>query len=62
VFEKRLMRRTFLALIEVEKIYENCILKCYSSPDTIKVIKSRRIRWVGSCTIGSFSRRAQLNE
>jgi hypothetical protein len=50
----------------------------YSSPSIIRVIKSRRMRWAGhaarmgerrnagkfssSCTIGGFSRRAQLHE
>jgi hypothetical protein len=44
VSENRLMRRAFLALTEAENIDKNCILKCYFSPDTIKMLKSRRMR------------------
>jgi hypothetical protein len=59
------------------KLNNEELYKLYSSPDVIRNIKSRRMRWtehvarmgrssigkfLSSCRIGDFSRRAQLLE
>jgi hypothetical protein len=52
VFKNRVLRRIFwLKRDEVtgewRKLYDEELNDLYSSPNTIQVIKSRRLRWVG---------------
>ena len=52
VFENRLPRRIFgpktdEVTVEWRKLRNNYLYALYSSPNAIRVMKSRRLRWVG---------------
>jgi hypothetical protein len=51
VFENRLLRRIFGPRREEDgswrKLHNNEFHNLYSSPNTVRVIKSRRLRWAG---------------
>jgi hypothetical protein len=52
VFETRVLRRIFgpkrdEVTGEWRKLHNGELLNLYSSPDTIRLIKSRRMRWAG---------------
>jgi hypothetical protein len=55
VFENRVLRRIFgpkrdEVTGEWRKLHKEELLDLYSSPSIIRIIKSRRIRWVGHVT------------
>jgi hypothetical protein len=52
VFEKRVLRRIFgpkrdEVTVEWRKLHNEELHNLYSSPDTIRQVKSRRMRWAG---------------
>jgi hypothetical protein len=52
VFENRVLRRIFIAKRDEvmgywRKLHNDELNKCYSSPNIIRMIKSRRMRWAG---------------
>jgi hypothetical protein len=63
VFEKRVLRRIFGpkrddVTGEWRKLHNEEICDMYSSPSTIRVIKSRRMRWAGH--VARMGRRGML--
>jgi hypothetical protein len=54
VFENRMLRRIFGLKMEEDrswrKLHNDELHSLYSSPSIVKVIKSRRMRWVGHVT------------
>jgi hypothetical protein len=53
VFENRVLRRIFGPKREEDgswrKLYNDKLHNLYSSPNIVRVIKSRRLRWIGTC-------------
>jgi hypothetical protein len=54
VFENRILRRIFgpkrdEVMGEWRKLHNEELLNLYSSPDIIRQVKSRRMRWAGPC-------------
>jgi hypothetical protein len=52
VFEKRVLRRIFgpkrnEVTVELRKLHNEELFDLYSSPNIFRVLKSRRMRWVG---------------
>jgi hypothetical protein len=47
VFENRVLRRIFGPKRELRKRHNEELRDLYSSPNTMRVIKSRRMRWAG---------------
>jgi hypothetical protein len=51
VFEKRVLRRIFRPMREVDgswrKLHNDEFHDLYSSPNIVRMIKSRRMRWAG---------------
>ncbi|KAJ4441290.1 hypothetical protein ANN_11144 [Periplaneta americana] len=56
VFENKVLRKIFGAKREWRKLHNTELHALYSSPDIIRNIKSRRLRWAGhvACSMGEF--------
>ena len=47
VFKNRALRRIFEPKRDVVRLHNEELYVLYSSPSNIRVIKSRRLRWIG---------------
>jgi hypothetical protein len=47
VFENRILRRIFQPKTEWRKLHNEELNDLYSSPSIIRIIKARRMKWVG---------------
>jgi hypothetical protein len=50
VFENRVLRNTFGPKTDevMGRRKKNCIMRSYSSPSIIRIIKPRRMKWAGN--------------
>jgi hypothetical protein len=64
VFENRVLRKIFgpkrdEVTVEWRKIHNEALHDLYSSPNIVRVIKSRRMRWAGHVARNGRERRVQ---